>query len=85
MNFFVLDVFGLCPIQMDEPGPSCCSSGHVLLVALAFFCLFLFGIVTGGIQGMESSCLTDNNSRDSIHYSATLNAVGCSTGRLVRF
>lgn len=58
---FVLGMFGLCPIQMDAPRPSRCSSAMSFLVALALFCPFLFGSMTGGRQGTELSSLNDNN------------------------
>lgn len=52
VNFSVLDMFGLCPIQMDELCPLLSLPCHVLLVALALFCPFLFGIMTGGRQAI---------------------------------
>lgn len=63
VNFFVLEKFGLCPIWMNEPCPSRSPSVMSFLVALALFCPFLFGIMTGVRQGTESSSLTDKNCR----------------------
>lgn len=54
MNFFVLDRFGLRPIQMDEPCPSFGSSAMSFWwpCFVLFSCQFLFGILTGEIQGI---------------------------------
>lgn len=46
---------------------------------------FLFGIMTGGRQGTESSSLTGTTAENSLYCSATLNAERCNSLCLVCF